>query len=53
MKRVLIFGAFDILHPGHFYLIRVAKGRGVVAVCLARDETIEKVKGRPPLHSFV
>ncbi len=50
-KRVLIFGSFDIIHPGHAYLIKEAQKDGQVFVCLARDETIKKVKGQLPHFS--
>src|SRR3989339_452719 len=49
MKKVMIFGTFDTLHEGHFYLFREAKKHGdYLIVVLARDETIFKVKGRLP-----
>jgi FAD synthetase len=50
MPRVLAFGTFDGLHPGHrFYLDEAAKF-GELTVVVARDVTVEKVKGRLPLH---
>ena len=52
MKRVLVFGTFDILHPGHLFLINEAKKHGQVHAVLALDSTIRKVKGRPPVHAL-
>lgn len=51
MKKVLVFGTFDVLHKGHRYVLRKAKERGKVHVVLARDETVEKLKGRKPFHT--
>lgn len=49
MKKVMIFGAFDIIHPGHLSLLRNAKKRGnKLIVVVARDKTIKEVKGRKP-----
>ncbi len=49
MKKILVFGTFDSLHPGHINFFEQAKKLGdyLVAV-VARDVTVEKVKGRPP-----
>ena len=47
MKKVMVFGTFDILHPGHEFLLTEAKRLGdhLVAV-VARDSTIKDVKKR-------
>ena len=51
MKRVITFGSFDILHPGHIYFFKQAKKYGdYLFVVVARDKTIEKIKGRKPLY---
>lgn len=51
IKVVLTGGAFDVLHPGHIYLLNKAKKFGdVLIVVVARDETVEKRKGKKPLH---
>jgi FAD synthetase len=47
--KVLVAGTFDILHPGHIELLRYAWERGRVYVVVARDESVEKFKGRPPI----
>ena len=52
MKKVMCFGTFDILHPGHGYYLRQAKDLGdYLAVVVALDETVMEVKGRLPRHS--
>lgn len=50
-KKILIFGTFDRLHPGHRFLIAEALKRGELTVGVARDANVEKIKGRPPLQS--
>ncbi len=47
-KQVMIFGAFDIIHPGHLYLIKQAAQLGKVIAVIARDKTIVKIKGKKP-----
>lgn len=49
MKRVLVFGTFDGLHPGHINFFQQAKKLGdELIIVVARDATVEKVKGRRP-----
>lgn len=45
----MVAGTFDILHPGHVYLVEHAAKHGLVTVIVARDSTVLKVKGRPPV----
>ncbi len=50
-KRVLVFGTFDLLHPGHLFYLEKAKSFGErLFVVVARDSTVEKVKGRKPIN---
>lgn len=52
MSIVLLFGSFDILHPGHRALFAQAKEHGEeLHVIVARDATIAQIKGRPPYFS--
>ena len=49
MKKVLAFGTFDHLHPGHEYFLTEAKKLGDhLTVIVARDATVTQVKGRLP-----
>lgn len=48
-KRVFVGGTFDLIHPGHVDLLRFASGYGLVHVVVARDSTVERLKGRQPL----
>jgi len=51
-KTVLAFGTFDLLHKGHeFYLREAKKFAEKLVVVVARDTSVEKVKGRKPLHN--
>ncbi len=48
--RVLLFGTFDDLHPGHLFVLHEAAKRGEVSVVVARDQNVLRFKGLPPLH---
>lgn len=48
MKRILVCGTFDRLHPGHMFLLREASRRGKLFVLVARDATVQRVKGSLP-----
>jgi len=49
MAKVLCFGSFDVLHPGHISYLKQAKRLGeYLVVVVARDETIKKIKGKAP-----
>jgi len=49
IKKVLIAGTFDIIHPGHIWLIEKAKEYGRVIVIVATDKNVERFKGRKPI----
>ena len=50
--RVLAFGTFDILHPGHIAYLTYAKQQGeTLAVIIARDSSVRKIKGSLPLFT--
>lgn len=52
-KIVLASGNFDLLHLGHFRYLEEAKRAGgkdaKLIVIVARDKTVEKMKGRKPV----
>ena len=51
MKKVLVFGTFDIFHEGHKSFLRQAKKHGdFLRVVVARDATVENVKKQKPLN---
>lgn len=51
VKKVLVAGTFDIVHPGHLYFLRKANELGLTYVVVARDVNVVKDKGRPPVMS--
>lgn len=52
MKRVVVTGTFDGVHKGHEFFLREAKKLGTwLGVVVARDTTVEAVKGRPPVYN--
>lgn len=51
-NRVMVFGAFDVLHPGHIHFLRFARKHGnYLIVSIAREKFVKKIKGRKPVHS--
>jgi cytidyltransferase-like protein len=54
MTRIMVFGTFDAVHEGHVDLFRQARSLGGEAhliVSVARDRSVERIKGRTPRHS--
>ncbi len=48
-KKILTFGTFDYLHAGHEHYLREARKHGTELITvIARDETVQKVKGHKP-----
>ncbi len=50
-KVVMVFGTFDTLHEGHKNFFKQASHFGEVYAIIARDETVEKVKGKKPMQT--
>lgn len=55
--RVYVGGTFDLLHPGHLYVLRRARelaGRGgEVVIALNTDEFVERFKGHRPVQPYL
>lgn len=54
MTRIMVFGTFDMVHPGHEDLFRQARSLAAeprLIVSVARDANVARVKGKPPRHS--
>lgn len=48
MKRVVVFGTFDVLHPGHVWFLRQARRYGdELVVVVARDAKVRREKRVP------
>lgn len=50
MKKVMVFGTFDRLHPGHEFVFREALKRGQVTVVVARSDNVKRIKGKLPMQ---
>lgn len=50
VRRVMVGGTFDIIHPGHIYYLSEASKLGLVYAVVARDSTVRRVKGREPVN---
>ena len=52
MRKVLVFGAFDVIHPGHINFLKQARDYGdYLVVSVARDSYIIGWKGKTPIHT--
>ena len=52
--RVMVFGTFDIVHPGHESLFKQARSLAehpYLIVSVGRDEVVERIKGFPPRNN--
>ncbi|OGJ54671.1 hypothetical protein A3D11_00065 [Candidatus Peribacteria bacterium RIFCSPHIGHO2_02_FULL_49_16] len=50
--RVLVCGTFDCLHPGHrFFLDQAQKKGNELFIIVARDQSVEQIKGRAPVQA--
>ncbi len=48
----MVFGTFDFLHAGHFFLFSQAKKHGDhLTVVVGRDKTVLQVKDKAPIHT--
>jgi len=49
IRKVLVAGTFDILHPGHIFLINEAAKLGEVHVIVATDKNRKSFSGELPI----
>ena len=47
-KKIMVFGTFDLLHPGHLFVLTEAGKRGNVTAIVARARNVERIKGTAP-----
>lgn len=55
MKKIVVNGTFDILHPGHLALLNKARSMGDhLLVCIDTDRRVSELKGsaRPVNNNF-
>lgn len=54
-KKAIVFGTFDILHPGHLDFFKQAKAiagvEGKLVVVVARDLNVKQAKGMFPINN--
>lgn len=51
-KTVMVFGTFDLVHPGHLNFLKQAKKLGgKLVVSIARDINVKKIKGAAAWNS--
>lgn len=51
MRTVLVFGTFDVIHPGHRFFLKQARARGDrLVAAIARDAFVARFKGKRPVH---
>jgi len=50
---VMVFGTFDVLHPGHLWFLKKASQYGRLIVALTPDKMCLKYKDHLPCHSFI
>ncbi|MBP9749005.1 adenylyltransferase/cytidyltransferase family protein [Patescibacteria group bacterium] len=51
-KRVVAFGVFDLLHPGHLTFLTAARALGdELVVVITRDSRVKKEKGAAPVFT--
>lgn len=54
MKKIMVFGTFDLLHPGHINFFNQAKKLApFLIVVVARDKYVLRAKSKLPKHSEV
>lgn|SRR3989338_10401748 len=51
-KETLVFGTFDILHPGHVHFLRWASAFGRLTVALTPDSLCQYYKNYRPLNVY-
>lgn len=49
--KVLAFGTFDRLHPGHRFVLDAASALGDLFVVVARDASVLRIKHKTPAQS--
>ncbi|MBP6911623.1 MAG: adenylyltransferase/cytidyltransferase family protein [Candidatus Pacebacteria bacterium] len=53
MKKILVFGTFDILHDGHMFLFEFARKQGDRLVAsIAHDEVVFRLKKHVPKNTM-
>jgi cytidyltransferase-like protein len=51
-KKVLVFGTFDGIHPGHLFFLNESRKLGNLYVSVSSDESALQRKGKSPIHNI-
>ena len=52
MKKVIVFGTFDVVHQGHIHMLKEAREYGdFLIVVVARDDIVCEIKGKKPTNN--
>ncbi|MFH1292115.1 MAG: adenylyltransferase/cytidyltransferase family protein [bacterium] len=52
MKKVIVFGTFDLIHPGHLHMFKQAKEYGdFLVIVISRDKITCQIKGKLPINN--
>jgi len=52
MKKVITYGTFDLLHPGHINILKRAKALGDYLVVATSTDEFNALKNKKSYHSF-
>ncbi|WP_042221503.1 glycerol-3-phosphate cytidylyltransferase [Oceanobacillus manasiensis] len=53
MKRVITYGTFDLLHPGHINILRQARELGDYLVVGISTDHFNKIKNKQAYYTFI
>ncbi len=52
MIKIMVFGTFDLIHPGHVFFLNTAKKLGdKLTVLVSNDNNVKKIKGKKPVNN--